>query len=55
MEYANGKETDGIVYRVYLEAPDYVAEVTHPDGRSLTERWRWMAELRFGPDYEDVE
>jgi hypothetical protein len=54
MEYANGKEPDGIAYRIYLEPPVYVAEVRHPDGRTLTERWRWMAEPTFGPDYEDA-
>ena len=54
-EYANGKEPDGIAYRVYLEPPDYVAEVSHPDGRRLTERWRWIANPIFGPDYEDKQ
>lgn len=54
MELANGTEADGISYRVYLKSPTWVAEVTHPDGRTKTESWHWAWEPRCGPDVQDV-
>lgn len=54
MELGSGEEHDGITYRVHLDAPQWVATVTHPDGRTLTERWHWAYEPRFGPDGRDT-
>lgn len=54
MEIANGTEPDGIKYRVFLAAPNWVAQVTHPDGRFAMESWLWAAEPRAGVDMRDI-
>lgn len=54
MEIANGVEADGIVYRCWLDEPDWVVCVTAPDGRRLEKRFRWMAHPVFGPDVGDI-
>lgn len=54
MEIANGTEADGVRYRVYLAAPNWIAEAHHPDGRRMSESWRWICEPVFGPDAADL-
>lgn len=56
MDMLKGSEPDGIAYHVYLEAPqpNWIAEVKHPDGRLLTEKWQWAWEPRYSPDAADV-
>lgn len=53
MELANGKEPDGIAYRVYLEPPNWIAEVTAPDGTKLIESWHWAYPPKAGADVAD--
>jgi len=50
MEIANGKEDDGIIYKTYLQPPNWMV----PDGRILTEQFHWTFEPRCGPDIKDV-
>jgi len=52
-EFANGIEYDGIKYRVYFKDAQYVAEVTHPDGRAITEKWKCAYKPICGMDVSD--
>jgi len=53
MELANGIE-DGIKYKVYLSAPNWIAEVICPDGQIISESWQWAHEPICGPDVYDT-
>lgn len=53
MELANGTE-DGLKYRVYYSDPNWIAELTTPDGAVITESWHANWEPIFGPDIADV-
>ena len=51
MDLAKGKE-GGIEYRVYLDAPNWIAEVSN-GYNTLTESWHWAFEPRCGIDVQD--
>lgn len=51
---AEGKEEDGIEYCITLEGDQWVAIVTHPNGRRLAEHWRCHMTPRCGADVSDV-
>lgn len=53
MEIANGEE-NGWKFRVYLDAPQWIAEVISPDGEKQEKKWNWAFEPRCGPDVLDV-
>lgn len=52
--YARGTEPDGIKFLAWYEFPNFVVEVTHPDGRVLTDKFPATWEPIYGPDVADV-
>jgi hypothetical protein len=51
-EMMSGTE-NGIEYKVYLSAPNWICEVKKGD-KIISSSWRWFAEPRYGVDVDDI-